>query len=217
MRAALFLAPLFFAACTTPEPPPAPVEPPPVPDPVKIEKPAEPAVADCVDLTFTDGTEGTYTVIADADSHGKQHFTMPEGKDVLVLTATWPDAAWEMEVAAGVGGCPHSGTTHATVTANGAARVFLPASQLSAETTTFTTGETWFIHLNAKGEHAAGETVAYTMGGQACALVKPAAEPPPPVAGHAAPDHAPVVKVPPTSIKDKKAQGTGKAAKGKGK
>jgi hypothetical protein len=211
---ALLLAPLLAFACTKPEPPPPP-PPAPVPEPVKVEPAPEPAVADCVDLTFTDGNQGTYTV-AEGESHVKHHFAVPEGKDALVLTVTWPDPAWTFEVTAGVGECPHAGTTHAKSEGKGSARLFLPATQLGPETKTFTPAEVWFLHLGAKGEPApaVGATQAYTMAGQACKIVVPPA-PEDPLAGRpapAGPAHDPVLKERPMSIKERKAEGKGKKA-----
>jgi hypothetical protein len=181
--------------------------------PVQVEVAPEPAVADCVDLTFTDGNTGTYTVVEGGESHEKHHFNMPEGKDALVLKVTWPDDTWTMDVAAGQGGCPHSGTTRATVTATKDARLFIPATQIS-ETGPFTAGEVWFLHLGATGTHAAGEAEPYTMAGQACTIVKPEAAPA--VPGPSEVKHSPPMKASPAeTIRERKAQGAGKAGKGK--
>jgi hypothetical protein len=219
MRAVLALLPLFAFDCTTPPAPPAPPVPPPLaePTPVKAEPTPEPAIADCMDLAFADGNAGTYTVVQGGESHVKHHFIMPEGKDALVMTATWSDPTWEMDMAAGIGGCPHAGTTHATVAATGSARIFLPSTQLSAETATFTAGETWFLHLGAKGDHPTGANVTYTMTGQACTIVKPKPEVPAPALAPTGEKHsAPLKATPAEAIRARKAEGGGKAPGGKG-
>ncbi len=189
----LSLALVMLAACTQEapppvEPPPAP-EPAPEPEPVKAEPVPEPAMGDCVDLTFTEGAEGTYALAAAEEhdhegegheghdhgeaeksahgSHVKHHFEMPEGKDSLVLDVTAPDG-WTFEVAAGVGHCPHHGTKHGAVEGSGTMHLYVPASAVGEEVANFTAGETWYVHLANKEAPADATEAALTFAGKAC-------------------------------------------------
>jgi hypothetical protein len=170
------------------EPAPAP-EPAPEPEPVKAEPVAEPAMGDCVDLTFTEGAEASFgSPAAEHDehepgheghvhngSHVKHHFEMPEGKDALVVDVTWPAETWTLDVTAGTGGCPHSGKTYASVEGAGTAHLYVPASALGEEATSFEAGSGWFVHLAHKGE-AAAEPVTVNFAAKACVVQKVEAE-----------------------------------------
>jgi hypothetical protein len=190
----------------TPAPEPAPE---PEPEPVVLDHGAAPALGDCVDLTFTEGAEGEYAIpAAEAEAaegeaaeegheghdhaahehgeekgaghgtHVKHHFEMPEGKDALVIDVT-SDPAWTFEVAAGVGHCPHHGVKHGAVEGAENISVYVPASVLGEDATSFVAGETWYVHLANVSEHEAGTAAAFTMAAKACVATKveAAAEP----------------------------------------
>ena len=196
--AILTLSLVLLAACAQEapvpaEPAPAP-EPAPEPEPVKAEPVVEPAMADCVDLTFSQGAEASFgTPAAEGEgeeheagheghvhngSHVKHHFEMPEGKDSLVVDVTWPAETWTLDVTAGTGGCPHSGKTYASAEGAGSAHLYVPASALGDDVTSFEAGSGWFVHLANKGE-AAAEAVTVTFAAKACVATKveAAAEP----------------------------------------
>ncbi len=111
-------------------------------------------------------------------SHVKHHFEMPEGKDALVIDVT-SDPAWTFEVAAGVGHCPHHGTKHAAIEGAENINVYVPATVLGEDATSFVAGETWYVHLANTSEHEAGTSAKFTMAAKACVAqaVEAAAEP----------------------------------------
>jgi len=207
MRPAILSAALLLlAACGEEAPAPAPVEPAPEPvvdpEPVNADPVVEPIMGDCVDLTFTEGSEvafGTPAVEDEQhepgqeghvhnDSHVKHHFEMPEGKDALVVDVTWPAETWTLEVTAGTGSCPHSGKTHASIEGAGSAHLYVPVAALGDEVSSFEAGSSWFVHLATKGEPAA-EPVNVTFAAKACVAqkVEAAEEAPAPVEAKAAP------------------------------
>jgi hypothetical protein len=194
--AILSLSLVLLAACAQEAPAPAPVEPAPAPapepEPVKADPVVEPAMADCVDLTFAEGAEVSYGAAAAAEgeaeeqepgheghvhtsSHVKHHFEMPEGKDALVVDVTWPAETWTLDVTTGTGGCPHSGKTYASAEGAGAAHLYVPASALGDDVTSFEAGSGWFVHLASKGD-AAAEPVTVSFAAKACVAQKVEAE-----------------------------------------
>lgn len=180
--AILTLSLVLLAACGEEAPAPAPVEPAPAPaptpepEPAKAEPVVEPVMSDCAELTFTEGASGSYTITEGGDDHVKHHFEMPEGKDALVVDVTWPDEAWTFDVAAGVGVCPHHGKTYGTVEGTGSAHLYVPASAVAEDATSFPMSESWYVHLGAKGEQAVDASVAFTLAAKACVAAKVEAE-----------------------------------------
>jgi hypothetical protein len=191
MRPAILSMSLFLlAACgeeapapaTEPAPADQPAGPPPAPEPEPV---VEPAMVDCVDLSFAEGAEAQFGApVEEGEEHAheegahvhhgghvKHHFEMPEGKDALVVDVTWPNHAWNLEVTTGLGGCPHSGTTYATVAGLGSAHLYVPASALGEDVATFEAGSGWFVHLANKGSEAA-EPVAVSFAAKACVIEK---------------------------------------------
>jgi len=128
-------------------------------------------LADCVPISWTDGNGGQYTVNSAGDDHVKHHFNMPENTARLVLTTTW-DTDWNMQVKAGIGGCPHSGTVYADdYNANGSITLEVFPGDVEEGATTFTAGTQWFNHIElymVADAPADGETTVYAMDGLAC-------------------------------------------------
>ncbi len=132
-------------------------------------------VEDCQPIEYSDGSGGTYTVNSNADDHVKHHFDMPEGVHKLIVSGTW-DTDWNMELDAGIGFCPDSGTTYdEDYNASGEVVLELTPDLVDAGVDTFTGGVQWFAHfgLNMQaGGPADGETAEYTVGAQACTWVE---------------------------------------------
>jgi hypothetical protein len=172
MRPAILPLVLLLSACTQEPAAPAPA-PEPAPEPPAAMEPAPeedvPSFERCESITFTEGAQGEYAITEGGDDHVKHHFEMPEGIDTLVVDVTWPDAEWSFEIAAGVGHCPHHGTTHMTVQGGpGHGHILLPVAKVSEELETFTAGETWYVHLASKGEREVGAKATFAMDGKAC-------------------------------------------------
>lgn len=132
-------------------------------------------VEDCQSVDFTDGSGGTYTVASAYDDHVKHHFDMPEGVHRLVVTGTW-DTDWNMELDAGIGFCPDSGTSYAEdYNATGELTIEVTPDMVDAGVETFTGGVQWFAHfgLNMQvGGPDDGETAQYGMEALACTWVQ---------------------------------------------
>lgn len=124
---------------------------------------------ECVEVDFTDGSSGTYTIDSASDDHVKHHFDMPEGTTRLEATATWSETEWEMALDVGTGMCPHSGTSHVQVAgAGGELTAEVQASDLGLEA--FAPDETWFLHLgeDMPVDPDDGSTSDYAVSALAC-------------------------------------------------
>ncbi len=132
-------------------------------------------VEDCQPVEFSDGDGGTYTVASNYDDHVKHHFSMPEGVHKLIVGGTW-DTDWTMELDAGIGFCPDSGTTYAeSYNSDGEVILELTPDMVVADATTFDAGAQWFAHFGLYmqvGGPEDGETAAYTVYAEACTLVE---------------------------------------------
>ena len=131
-------------------------------------------VEDCQPITFSDGDSGTYVVNSAADDHVKHHFDMPEGVHKIIVSGAW-DTDWNMELDAGIGFCPHSGTTYAeTYDATGEISLELTPDLVDGSAETFEAGVQWFAHFGlnmAVGGPDDGETAEYGVAAEACTMV----------------------------------------------
>jgi hypothetical protein len=123
----------------------------------------------CEDVAWTDGSSGTYTYDPAGDSDVKHHFDMPAGMTVLRAQVTWTRTEWDMALDAGLGGCPHSGTSYGSVDGEGGS-LELEVTAESQSLATFEEGEMHFVHLkeNMPVNPETGETTDYAMAAQVC-------------------------------------------------
>lgn len=111
--------------------------------------------------TFIGGSDAA-TMEIDAsgvgDFHIKWHWMMPEGIKRVIAVAFWDNPAFEMDLALGMGTCPHSGT-EAARTDSATSPVlndYDPGNQLSVDQ--------WFAHVGATNESdLAGESTDMTI------------------------------------------------------
>ena len=115
------------------------------------------------EATFTDGTGADIAVPKDSpyvDQHLKHHWTMGAGITRVIGVLYWDDQALELELAIGMGTCPHSGTKAADVKGKtGAIGVEYGTGQALTE------GK-WFAHVdlvNKTDDAVKGKTVPYTV------------------------------------------------------
>jgi hypothetical protein len=131
-------------------------------------------VEDCQPVSFSDGDSGTYVVNSAGDDHVKHHFDMPENVHKLIVSGTW-DSDWTMELDAGIGFCPHSGTTYAeTYDTGGSLSLELTPDLVEAEAAVFEAGVQWFAHFGLNmpvGGPEDGATAQYTVSAEACTWV----------------------------------------------
>jgi len=132
-------------------------------------------VEDCQPVEWSDGSSGTFVRNASADDDVKHHFDMPEGAHKLIVSGTW-EAEWNMELDAGIGFCPDSGTTYAEdANSDGLVTLELTPDMVDAGTETFSAGVQWFAHFRLDmqvGGPADGETTPYTFEALACTWVE---------------------------------------------
>ncbi len=131
-------------------------------------------VEDCQPVSFTDGDGGTYVVNSAGDDHVKHHWDMPADVHKLIVGGTW-DSDWTMELDAGIGYCPHSGTTYAEdYNADGEVVLELTPDLVDAGAEVFEADVQWFAHFGLNmpvGGPADGETAGYTVWAEACTWV----------------------------------------------
>lgn len=139
--------------------------------PVEDTGPSE----DCQPVSWSDGDSGTYVVNSAGDDHVKHHFDMPENVHKLIVSGTW-DSDWTMELDAGIGFCPHSGTTYAeTYDTGGSLSLELTPDLVEAEAAVFEAGVQWFAHFGLNmpvGGPEDGATAQYTVSAEACTWVE---------------------------------------------
>ena len=132
-------------------------------------------VEDCQQVGWTDGSGGTYLVNSAADDHVKHHWDMPENAHKIIVVGTW-DSDWTMELDAGIGYCPHSGTTyHEDYNATGEVAYEVTPDAVNASDAVFEAGVQWFAHFGLNmpvGGPDDGETAEYALDVQACTWVE---------------------------------------------
>jgi hypothetical protein len=95
------------------------------------------------------------------ESHQRHAYDLPVGASGIVAVVRWEDAAWkEVEIAIGIGLCPHRGRKLESVrSSNGTAALHhaVQADEVLAE-------DKWFIHVNADAGLAAnpGRSLPYS-------------------------------------------------------
>jgi hypothetical protein len=95
------------------------------------------------------------------DSHQRHAYDLPAGAAGIVAVVSWTDAAWkDVEIAVGIGLCPHRGRKLASARgSNGVAALHhaVQADEALAE-------DSWFLHVNADASNPAnpGKPLDYT-------------------------------------------------------
>jgi len=132
---------------------------------------AAPTEAACAAVPFLNEQSGTYTVNDGGEHHVKHHFSMPEGTRNLQVIGQWDEADWGMDLAIGIGGCPHRGKTMATTAGSGGElKIELAAAELEGAPEAFVAGDKWFAHFGLDMEEppADGSTSGYAFEVLAC-------------------------------------------------
>jgi hypothetical protein len=98
---------------------------------------------------------------AAGESHQRHPYDLPDGTAGIVAVVTWKDTAWkEIEIAVGIGPCPHRGRKLESARSSSGRAALHHAVQADEALA----DDKWFLHVNADAGLAAnpGESLPYS-------------------------------------------------------
>ncbi len=96
--------------------------------------------------TWIDGSRGEMSIAEGLDSHVKHHWIMPQGVTRVIGVVTWDNPEFKLDLAVGVGGCPHSGEEAARANSDTSPAMVEFVAQGNL------TEAQWFAHSGATNE-----------------------------------------------------------------